>query len=182
MGLCLPIPGAVPRLWQNHILLPLGAPHHTNAHKCTNGAQLESQNLHRGQHTHKNYEIKPGCVGETYALVRALKDRTGCNAIGIHLHGGKNIRGLRWEFFSDLPVNVYENACKSFKKNKFLSLDRTGYDEYFVIQGNIKIEFDAFNNLDEEASMAKIRNAFCKGAEGKKKSRTIASRIVEIIS
>ncbi len=136
----------------------------------------------RDKHTHKNYEIKPGCVGETYALVRALKDRTGCNAIGIHLHGGKNIRGLRWEFFGDLPVNVYENACKSFKKNKFLSLDRTGYDEYFVIQGNIKIEFDAFNNLDEEASMAKIRNAFCKGAEGKKKSRTIASRIVEIIS
>ena len=136
----------------------------------------------RDKSTRKSYQIRRGYVGETYTLVEILKDRTGCNTIGIHLNDMKGISSLRWQHFDDEPAGVFEAACKSYKKNKFIALDGTGYDEYFVIQGNTKIEFDIFSKLDEEASMSKIRNAFCKGAEGKKKSRTIASRIVEVIS
>ena len=61
-------------------------------------------------------------------------------------------------------------------------MPNTAYNESFVIQGNTEVTTDAMENLDSDASMTRIRNAFIKGGNKKKSSRVIATRMVEIFS
>ena len=71
--------------------------------------------------------------------------------------------------------------AKHWKKFNFITLD-SAYDRYFIVQGSLKVEFDALENLDEDASMAKIKNAFLKGSTSKKSSRVIANQLIDIIA
>ena len=57
-----------------------------------------------------------------------------------------------------------------------------GCDELFVVQGSLKVETDALANLDEDASLAKVRNAFVKGNSKKKSSRVIATKLIDLIA
>jgi hypothetical protein len=112
-----------------------------------------------------------------------LKDKTGCNTIGIRLHDSHQLKRLRYSFWNEWDNETnkkFEIACRSYKKNKFCTAESDGYDELFVMQGNLKVEFDALDGLDEDASMTRIKNAFIKGNSSKKSSRVVAGRIIDI--
>jgi len=44
------------------------------------------------------------------------------------------------------------------------------------------VEFDALENLGDDASFTKIKNAFMKGSSNKKSSRVLAGRLIDIIA
>jgi hypothetical protein len=48
--------------------------------------------------------------------------------------------------------------------------------------GELKVETDAFEELPEDASNTRIKNAFMKGGNRKKSSRVIATRLVDYIA
>ena len=75
----------------------------------------------------------------------------------------------------------YEAACKQYKTENFVTVD-SAYDEYFIVKGDLKVEFDALDDLDGDASYTRIKNAFIKGGTRKKSSRVIATRMVEIFA
>ena len=132
--------------------------------------------------THKTYDVDRNVRdGETQALLQLLKDKTGCNTIGIRLHDSKNIRNLRYNYWNDDDA-AFDAASKSFNKNNFAITDSIGYDENFIVKGQLKVEFDALENVDADASYAKIKNAFIKGNTCKKTSRVIASKLIDIIA
>ena len=58
----------------------------------------------------------------------------------------------------------------------------SAYDEYFIVKGDLKVETDAMDALDEDASYTRIKNAFIKGGNRKKASRVIANRMVDIFA
>ena len=112
-----------------------------------------------------------------------LKDKTGCTTIGIRLHDSHQLKHLRYTFwgeFTEATNKSFENACRSYKQNKFCTIEGSGYDEMFIVQGNLKVEFDGLDGLEDDASMTRIKNAFIKGNSSKKSSRVVAGRIIDI--
>ena len=124
--------------------------------------------------TKKSYEIKRN---ETDALLNMLRDRTGTNLVGVRLHDAKHLRFLRY----NMEETEYVAAEKQYKKENFVTLP-SAYDEYFIVKGDLKVETDAMEGLDEDASMTRIKNAFIKGGTRKKASRVIANRMVDIFA
>jgi hypothetical protein len=130
--------------------------------------------------TRKDYEVSNQTHnGETDAYLKILQDRTGTNLIGIRLHDSKHIRTLQYRYFDNQDMTA---AMKSWKQHNFVSVDDAGYDRLFIVRGNLQVETEALDNLSEDASYAKIKNAFMKGSNNQKSSRVIASQMVDIIS
>jgi hypothetical protein len=73
-------------------------------------------------------------------------------------------------------------AAKSWKTHNFCTVDNQGYDKLFIVRGNLQVATEALEELDSDASYAKIKNAFMKGSNNQKSSRVIASQIVDIIA
>ena len=138
----------------------------------------------RDKKTKRTYKLGNTRRGkETDALLRMLKDKTGCTTIGIRLHDSHQLKHLRYTFwgeFTEATNKSFENACRSYKQNKFCTIEGSGYDEMFIVQGNLKVEFDGLDGLEDDASMTRIKNAFIKGNSSKKSSRVVAGRIIDI--
>ena len=135
----------------------------------------------RDKKTRKEYEIsKSSRTGETDALLTLLKARTHCNTVGIRLHDSKTIKNLRFNHWGSDDV-AFAAACKQFTKMNYTTAD-TPYDGYFIVKGDLKVEFDALQELNEGASMVQIKNAFMKGNTNRKTSRVIATQMVNIFA
>ena len=120
-----------------------------------------------------------GRQDETSALCQILREDHGCQVIGMYLASKKDVqRTIRWN--SD--YDTAEELIKKFKKENFAVLEKVGYDEYYLLPIEQKIENDALADLDDDASRTKIRNAFIKGAKAKKSSRTVLSRFAERVA
>jgi len=142
------------------------------------------QSYLRDHSTRKTYEVGSTNGAETDTLIRVLKDKTGCNAISIRLHDAKNIKHLRWSFTdgSESGNQTFERACSEYRKQNFTTLPNDAYDEYFVVKGNTEVQFDALDDLGDDASYTRLKNAFMKGNSNKKSSRVIANRIIDLIA
>ena len=128
----------------------------------------------------KQYEVGLNSVcsrGQTDALLSMLRDKTGTNLVGVRLHDAKNINFMKYH----VEDTDFAALQKQYKKDNFILLD-SAYDEYFLVKGNLKVETDALESLDDDASYAKIKNAFIKGGSRKKASRVIANRMVDIFA
>ncbi len=153
----------------------------------------KSKHFLRDKKTRKIYEVgdvkQPrynSCDASPSVLLQLLKDRTGSNTIGIRLHNSKNLTGLRhryWYNTGDYDVNNknFEKASVDYRKNNFVVIDSAGYDLSIVVKGNLKVETNTLENLDDDASYAKIKNAFMRGNASKKSSRVIATQLVDIM-
>ena len=129
--------------------------------------------------TRKDYEVSKDHSGETNAYLQILQERTGTNLIGIRLMASKSIKCLQYRYFDEQDMT---EAAKSWKTHNFVAVDGQGYDKLFIVRGNLQVETEALENLSEDASYAKIKNAFMKGANNQKSSRVIATQMVDIIS
>jgi len=129
--------------------------------------------------TRKDYELSGGHSSETDAYLRILQERTGTSLIGIRLHDSKTVKNLQYRYFPDTDMS---EAAKSWKTHNFCTVDNQGYDKLFIVRGNLQVATEALEELDSDASYAKIKNAFMKGSNNQKSSRVIANQIVDIIA
>ena len=153
----------------------------------------KEKNFLRDKKTRKTYEVEYGSNdNESSALLQLLKDRTGTNTIGIRLHNSNSIKSLRYRYwqgsnnsgvvYTSSADEEFEVASVEYRKNNFAVTNIPGYDLFLVVKGNLKVQTDALDNLDDDASYAKIKNAFMKGNTSKKSSRVIATQLVDIIA
>ena len=132
--------------------------------------------------TRKDYAVNQRqAFAETNTYLEILKDRTGCNLVGIYLHNNRAIHNLRYSHLNDDDIT---EATKTWKSSNYAvaSEDRTSYDECYIIKANIGTDDDALENLDEDASFAKIRNAFKKSANNNKTNKIIATKMIEVFA
>jgi len=139
--------------------------------------------------TKKNYSLTGKSGGDTSVLLNILRDRTGSSTIGIRLHDSNSIRGLQWRYFDfnddknyNDQLKKYEAACKEYRTGHHFACDFDGYDLHLVVKGNLKVQTNPLEDLDTDATKAKIRNAFIKGGNRKKSSRVISNRLVDLIA
>jgi len=116
---------------------------------------------------------------ETNTYLQILQERTGSNLIGIRLYDGKSVKSLQYRYFPNDDMTV---PAQSWKKNNFVAVDDQGYDKLFIVRGNLHAETDLLDGLSDDASYAKVKNAFMKGANNTKSSRVIASQMIDIIA
>jgi len=135
----------------------------------------EDKTIVHDSKTRKDYQLSD----ETNTYLQILQERTGTNLIGIRLMEAKNISSLQYRYFQDQDMTI---AAKSWKDNNFVAVDTAGYDRLFIIRGNMTVETDALENINDDASLTKIRNAFLKGSNNQKSSRVIASKLIDIIA
>jgi cobalamin biosynthesis protein CobT len=118
--------------------------------------------------------------GHTAGLLNLIRKSTGAQVIGMFLADKKHIKRHVEYSVSDWDQRKVE--VDKFKKNNFAILKKHGYDEYYMIPADQKVVSDTFENLGEDASPIKIRNAFIKGALAKKSSRTVLGRFAERVA
>jgi hypothetical protein len=137
----------------------------------------------RDSKTRKTYKLDGR---ETDLLINILKDRTDATLISIRLHDKKNLKSLRYRYWNHSDWSIadkqYENANIEYRKNNFCVITDTPYDDEIIVMGELKVETDAFEELPEDASNTRIKNAFMKGGNRKKSSRVIATRLVDYIA
>ena len=75
---------------------------------------------------------------------------------------------------------------KQWKTDNFISppnaLERTGYDEYFILKSDTKIDEDPLDGISSGDSYTKIRNAFKNGYQKKSASKTMLNRFTDLIA
>jgi len=168
----------------NTVVLSDGDGHSMGAYGYCSGKSFITE-----PNTRKNIEIKNNHGrSETAAYLQILKSQTGCNIIGIKLYDGRRIDNMRYRYFiTDGVVDekAMNKAAGLWKTQNFFSIkgeNAEGCDELFVVQGSLKVETDVLAKLDEDASLAKVRNAFVKGNSTKKSSRVIATKLIDLIA
>ena len=155
----------------NTVFLTDGDGHSMGAY-CSYG---NDKSIVHDDKTRRDYKVS----NETNTYLQILQERTGTNLIGIRLHDNKKIDCFRYRYFEDTDMTA---AVKSWKSNNFVSIDDAGYDRLFIIRGNMHVETDALEGIDEDASYTKLKNAFMKGANLQKTTRVIATQLIEIIA
>ena len=128
--------------------------------------------------TKKDYKLDSK---ETDLYLEILKDRTGCNTIGIYLSQQKTMHSLRYRYFADGDIST---ATASWKKSNYAvaSDNKTGYDECYIIRANVTDDENMLDSLDDDASYSKIKNAFAKSANTTKTNKIIATKMIEVFA
>lgn len=131
--------------------------------------------------TKRDYGVESDNNAETNCYLEILKDRTGCNLIGIFLTDTANVNRHRYGYIND---NDLGEATATYKKSNFAiaSDDATAYDECYIVRANIGNDDDALDALGDGASLAKIRNAFKKSANNTKTNKIIATKMIEVFA
>ena len=130
---------------------------------------------------------------ETMALLSMLKDRTGCNTIGIRLfdHGrqkktnflpGEWRHNNRWNSLEEMQsaLKQYNDELHFVDQNPACT-----YDAYFIMKSTEAKSMDLDDvkpGKDGKVSVAKIRNAFIKGGTDRKSARIIANKMADIFA
>ena len=168
----------------NAVFLSDGDGHSMGAYPSY-GSSDDSKTIIHDPKTRKDYNVASGQYSrsdaETGQYLTILKDRIGCNVIGIKLDGARvpNYIGYR---YCGGDEKLTETAIKNWKRHNFCAIDAIGYDKLFIVQGNLKTETDVLEGLDDDISYTKLKNAFMKGANNTKTTRVIATQMVDIIA
>ena len=155
---------------------------------CSNGQNWGSDSegnwgtpILRNNRNGATYAADSSWGSMTENLLNYTRDETGANIIGIFLETGadKRVVASLEHRYEDIRKIGYDAALAQWKSNGFLSATAGGYDEYFIMKATKRVEQIGLEDLDENASMTKIKNTFLKGAKNSKSSRVMLNQIMD---
>ncbi|MED5350580.1 MAG: hypothetical protein VYB50_03715 [Candidatus Thermoplasmatota archaeon] len=135
---------------------------------------------------HKRQEFNISGNGNTNQLLRWLEASTGCHVMGFFICEHRSFQ--RYLSYGSFGIEVdWEKAnemAKDYKSNGFAILPgHAGYDEFYCINMRTKkSKAVTFDELDSDATLTKLKNAFIKSGNSKKASRKIMVRFAEIFA
>jgi len=135
----------------------------------------------RNKRNGATYAAKNCYDSMTGNLLNYLRDETGVNIVGIFLEPSTAKRAVYSlvNRYDDLAKIGYDACLEQFKKEGFVSTTEDGYDEYFIIAAKKKVSQVDIADLDEDASLTKIKNTFVKSTGGSKSSRLMLNRMID---
>ena len=78
------------------------------------------------------------------------------------------------------PTIPYEKIKEQFRKNKFVSFDKSGFDKFFVLSAN-SMNGDTDLNVDSGSGKAAIKSAFTKMLKNKRTNKKVLGEFVSLI-
>jgi hypothetical protein len=116
---------------------------------------------------------------QTDGLIRLLKNRTKSNVIGFYVINGRDFNRKVYHWFTKNHDSIKEN----FRKTKFMILENTGYDEYYILRSNsLDTDEDSTFEVKENSTFRGIASAFTKYNNGKHNSRVVLNRFIGLIA
>jgi len=144
--------------------------------------------------TKKNHLImKGGYYGRGTALTPALldivRDRLGINIVGFFILNSFSNSNL-WRYVPKREHVTYEAGqtffkdwVKKAKQDGWFIKDQSGYDEYYVIKGDVlKKDFDGDLNVKPDMTAHRMAQMFMKKNNAFKTNRVILSRFIDLIT
>jgi len=150
---------------------------------CSNGNMIGANDYLRVKGMRMGVQGKTGCA--TGNLMELLQKSTGAKAIGMHLSNVSNTRFAgSWEtshYFNTIEDRTL--AATTWKNDNYaISTNTLGYAEHFMIKGNKKVENNGLEDLPQNASTTRIKNAFLKSVGAKMTSRVVLNRFIDVIA
>ena len=71
---------------------------------------------------------------------------------------------------------------KDFLKNKFVANKKSGYDVYYYIKSDTKVEDANLDKITDESSKADIKRAFSKGMKSRLQSRVVLQNFIKEVA
>ena len=180
----------------NTILLTDGASHELESHGINGHSHYElrwadpatSLMTYTCPLNNKTYRVKmhSGRKGDqSDVLMEMYKDVTGSNLIGYRIehHSRRRMMSTYRRITGQLPGswNIEQDLMKDVRTEGWLKVEKpVGYDECYVLSAkSLKIEDNQMEQLRDDASKARIRNAFKKSTGNSRKSRKMLTDLVE---
>jgi hypothetical protein len=161
---------------------PFGTLRKTNHHgEKYLSRQFSDDTVIRNRKTGRMYPSYNSSSFSNYAkiLLNYVKDLfPNVNLINFRVTPTRDLHRCYNEFgTSKIP---YETIKEQFRKNKFISFDKSGFDKFFVLSslsmnGNIDL------NVDSGSSKTAIKSAFTKMLKNKKTNKKVLSEFVSLI-
>ena len=118
---------------------------------------------------------------QTKALVKLLKARTNSNVIGFYVISGRDFGRKLPNWFP--KQNNHEEMKSDFRKNKFMVLQNSGYDEYYILRSSgLDTEEDTTFEVKENSTFRGIASAFAKYNGSRINSRVVLNRFIGLIT
>ena len=119
----------------------------------------------------------------TSAYIKLLKYRTNCNIVGFYIMAGRDLTNVMYRT-NDRILDQLEldELKKKFRKDNYMVVKTAGYDEYYLLRHDGFSDEEEEFEVDEDASMRSIANAFVKFNMSRKTSRVILNRFIGLIS
>jgi len=118
---------------------------------------------------------------QTKALVKLLKARTNSNVIGFYVISGRDFGRKLPQWFP--KQNNHEEMKSDFRKNKFMVLQNSGYDEYYILRSSgLDTEEDTTFEVKENSTFRGIASAFAKYNGSRINSRVVLNRFIGLIT
>ena len=144
------------------------------------GRGWNSVNIFRDPKTNKEYRIDRSS-DEMNAFLAAIQDRCDARTVGFYFLD--SLRHVQYSpYFTEAQQRDFREIEKEFKKTGVVFAGNSGYDEYFMIKGNAKVDNTGIDHIEQDASFTKLKNAFAKSGKNKRVSRTILNRFIDIIA
>ena len=118
---------------------------------------------------------------QSKALIKLLRARTNSNVIGFYIISGRDFGRKVQQWFP--KQNNHESLKSDFRKNKFMVLQNSGYDEYYILRsGGLDTEEDATFEVKENSTIKGIASAFAKHNVNRIGSRVVLNRFIKLVA
>ncbi len=120
----------------------------------------------------------------TTVLLNMLKDRTKCNVVGFFLaQAGGNGRVSNRDIQYMFPNQDINGLRKILRKDKVLTCESMGYDEYYLVAGGKSLAIDDGElAVNSEMTRGKMAKGFANYMKGKLVNRVLLNKFVDQIA
>jgi hypothetical protein len=119
----------------------------------------------------------------TKRLLEMFRDHTQSNAIGYRIVGVNKrhlMSDLRGKGLSYMEMDQLHSELK---KNKFCTIPNSGYNKFFAIAGGKSLAVaNTTIEVEDDAKVGAIRNAFKKANANRKTSRVLLSQFIDMVA
>jgi hypothetical protein len=146
------------------------------------GAKYNRQTVLRNRKNGRMYPAYNDRDFSGYAkvLMTYLKDAFPyVNFINFRIAASKELSGC-YQQYGDSNV-PYDKVKEQFRKEKFVSFTTSGFDKFFVLSSN-SVNVDTEFEVEENATKAKIKNAFAKSLNNKKANKKVLNEFITLVS
>jgi len=144
------------------------------------GCVRQSTHMRDGR---KVYETKSNGYGNTDFLLGWFRKTTGAKAIGLFLTASPRDMLYKMQRTANYQYDMDTELKKQFTKQKFVNAGEVfGYTEFFILKSDTKVSTASLDDLDTDASFAKMKSAFLKSQNGSIVSRTVLNRVADLIA
>ncbi len=154
----------------------------------TDGGANSLNGVH-GQSDWGNYHVKlgknyiecdySGPQSLTNNLLRYLKKKYQIKTVGFYLI--KKWRRLEYQLYHT-PQIVKDKMKVFFNKNKYVADKQKGYDVYFFVKSDTKVEGANLDSITNDSKKSDIKRAFSKNMKGRLQSRVVLQNFIKEVA